>query len=197
MDVRSTTRPSAARRAATRRLVGVTAASLAALVAAGTLAGPSYADSMSTPDAADAASPFDLTKVAANHGSSRLVTNVVVADLDLEGDAGPASMSLFVDTDPSARGPEFRLAVGLDAGSDYQLVRMRSWRPVGNPLTCGHRVSLQPAHTRVVFRIDNDCVGKPDSLRVGVKMVDHHDASHPVVDWFKGVRAWTRWLDRG
>jgi hypothetical protein len=49
----------------------------------------------------------------------------------------------------------------------------------------------------VRFRVNTGCLGTPDELRVGVKMVDLWDGSHPVRDWFKAVRGWTRWLDRG
>ncbi len=31
-------------------------------------------------------------------------------------------------------------------------------------------------------------------MRVGAKMTDFYDGSHPVVDWLEGPRHWTSWL---
>ena len=115
-----------------------------ALVAGIALLGaPAYAESMSAGDPADAtASLYDIRKVSANHQDTKLVVEVKVTDLLLESDGGPASMSLFIDTDRSQAGPELRLGTGLQTGTDYQLVRMKNWRAVGEPLTCGHKVKL-------------------------------------------------------
>ncbi|MEZ5092452.1 hypothetical protein [Nocardioides sp.] len=179
-------------RLSTRLAAGALVAGIALLGA------PAYAESMSAGDPADAtASLYDIRKVSANHQDTKLVVEVKVTDLLLESDGGPASMSLFIDTDRSQAGPELRLGTGLQTGTDYQLVRMKNWRAVGEPLTCGHKVKLVADKDTVRFRVNAGCLGSPDELRVGVKMVDLWDGSHPVRDWFKGVRHWTRWLDRG
>ncbi len=183
----------------TRTVRTTTRLATASLVAGIALLGsPAYAESMSARDPADAtASLYDIRKVNANHKDTKLVVDVKVADLVTESDGGPASMSLFIDTDRSRVGPELRLGTGLQTGTDYQLTRMRTWRAVGEPLACGHRVKLVPEKDKVRFRVNAGCLGKPAELRVGVKMVDLWDGSHPVRDWFKGARSWTRWLDRG
>ncbi len=171
----------------------------AALLAGITLLGaPASAENMSAKDPADAsASLYDIRSVKVSHQTKKLVVRVGVTDLVTETDGGPASMSLFVDTDRTRPGPEFRLGTGLQSGSDYQLVKMKKWKVQGSPLSCGHRLVLDEARDQVKFRINSGCLRRPVSVRVGVRMVDAYDASHPVTDWFKGRRAWTRWVDRG
>ena len=68
---------------------------------------------------------------------------------------------------------------------------MRNWKPVGDPKSCEHDVDLQFAKDRLVFTVARSCIGTPDTLRVGAKMTDQFDASHPVHDWMKGPRRWT------
>ena len=183
----------------TRTVRTSTRLATASLVAGIALLGPpAYAESMSAGDPADAtATIYDIRRVSANDKDAKLVVDVKVTDLVTESDGGPASMSLFIDTDRSKPGPELRLGTGLQTGTDYQLTRMKKWRAVGEPLSCGHKVKLVSDKDKVRFRVNAGCLGSPDELRVGVKMVDLWDGSHPVRDWFKGVRSWTRWLDRG
>ena len=45
--------------------------------------------------------------------------------------------------------------------------------------------------------IDRDCLGEPATVRVGVRMRDLFDASHPVTDWVPGTRRWSLGLAPG
>ena len=92
---------------------------------------------------------------------------------------------------PRRRGPEFRLGSGLNEGTDFQLVRMRNWKPRGNPKTCNHDLALQFRKDRLVFTVARRCIGTPATVRVGAKMIDQFDGSHPVHDWMKGPRRFT------
>ncbi len=147
------------------------------------------------PDPADStASLHDLRRVVVNHGAERLRVKVWVTDLRRHSQAGPAGLSIFLDTNASRRGPELRLGTGLQDGTDYQLVRMRGWRTVGDPLTCRHHLTLDPAEDMVRFSAHRRCLGSPDAVRVAVRMRDDFDDSHPVVDWMTGRRAFTPWV---
>jgi hypothetical protein len=158
------------------------------------LAAPATAEVTSVPDGADVPSLNDIRRVRVDHGADDATVRVRFADLRKESEAGPASIGIFLDTRPGRRGPEFRLGSGLQDGSDYQLVRMRAWRPVGEPKTCDHDVRLRFARDVLVFRVARSCIGGPEQLRVGAKMTDQFDASHPVVDWMTGRREWTPWV---
>jgi hypothetical protein len=148
-------------------------------------AGPASADRLGLDDPADVggASLADILAVSAVHTQKNLVVRVDVEELKPTSQAGPSSLAVFVDTDAGAKGPEFRLATGLQEGTDYQLVRMEMWKPVGEPLSCSHDVVLKFKADRVRARISRGCLGKPESVRIGVKMTDLYDGSHPVVDW--------------
>jgi hypothetical protein len=156
-----------------------------ALTVVATAAGPASAERLGLDDPADVggASLSDILAVTAVHAPRKLVVRVDFAELEQTSDAGPSSLSIFVDTDPGAKGPEFRVGTGLQTGTDYQLVRMKKWTPVGEALTCPHVVGLNFNANRVRARISRTCLGNPESVRIGVKMTDLYDGSHPVVDW--------------
>jgi hypothetical protein len=157
-----------------------------------------HAEAVTVADPADAsASLNDIREVTADHLARRLAVRVEVTDLRKHSAFGSAGMSLFIDTDRSQPGPELRLGTGLYQGTDYQLVRMEDWKVVSGPLSCRHQVQLDAAGDLVRFSVRRGCLGAPDEVRVGVKMVDQYDASHPITDWLKGTRKFTRWLDRG
>ena len=158
---------------------------LSAALLLATTAGSASAERLGLDDPADVggASLSDILAVSAVHTQKKLVVRVDVDELKPTSQGGPSSLAVFVDTDPDAKGPEYRLATGLQEGTDYQLVRVEDWKPVGEPLTCFHDVKLGFQGDRVRLRISRGCLGKPESVRIGVKMTDLYDASHPVVDW--------------
>jgi hypothetical protein len=149
-----------------------------------TAAGPASAERLGLDDPADAsASLSDILAVSAVHGTQRVTVRVDFAELEPTSDFGPSSLSVFIDTDTSKKGPEFRIGTGLQVGTDYQLVRMKNWKPVGEALACEHDVKLNFKANRVRTRVDRSCLGDPAKVRIGVKMTDLWDGSHPVVDW--------------
>lgn len=158
---------------------------LGAALLVATAAGPASAERLGLDDPADVggASLADILAVSAVHSQKKLVVRVDVDDLKPTSQAGPSSLAVFVDTDPDAKGPEFRLGTGLQEGTDYQLVRMEGWKPVGEALSCSHEVALKFKTDRVLMQMSRGCLGKPESVRIGVKMTDLYDASHPVTDW--------------
>lgn len=176
---------------------------LVPLAAAATLAGlvvaPAAAESASYRDPADlgGASLNDLRRVTLTHGDARIGVRVKVIDLRRRSEGGPAGLTIRIDTRAARSGPEFRLTTGMYAGTDYQLQRIRGGRPVGEPLSCSHRVELDFAADRVQFRAGDGCLGQPAQVRIGVKMTDLFDGSHPVTDWLGEPQSWTRWASAG
>jgi hypothetical protein len=70
-------------------------------------------------------------------------------------------------------------------------MKIRNWKAVGQPLTCDHRVRLDFTANVAKFRAARACIGNPAEVRVGVKMTDLYDASHPVHDWLGEPRSFT------
>lgn len=175
----------------TRALAAVVAAlSIVALAVA-----PAAAVRAAYDDPADAtASLSDIRHVSVKHGAQRVKVNVRFTDLRRTSDGGPASLAILFDTRSARSGPEFRLVSGLQAGMDYQLTKMKKGKPVGEPLTCAHAVRLDYADDVLSFQADRDCLGGPDRVRIGVRMRDDYDGSHPVTDWLGEPRSYTGWV---
>jgi len=173
---------------------------LVAAVATATLTvtAPAHADSVTLTDPADAtASLSDIRKVAVGHTAARVTFRVRFTDLRRTSEAGPSGVQLYVDTNGARKGPEHVLGSGLQSGTDYQLARVRGWSgAAGNPMSCAHRVRLDFAADVLRGWIARRCLGAPAQVRLAVRMTDHFDGSHPVTDWLKGPRKWTRWLAR-
>jgi hypothetical protein len=172
--------------------IRTTAALISALAMALVGTGPASAEVTSAHDGADAtASLNDMLAMRVNHVAARVTVRIRFTDLRRTSEAGPASIAIFLDTRGGLRGPEYRLGSGLQSGTDFQLLRARNWRPVGEPKTCQHDVDLQFARDRLVFTVARGCIGEPNRVRVGAKMTDHFDGSHPVTDWIKERRGWS------
>jgi hypothetical protein len=156
------------------------------------LAAPASAETTSFDDGADTtASLNDILVVRVNHGTEQLKVKITFTDLRRNSRGGPASIGIFLDTKPARTGPEFRLGSGLNEGTDFQLVRMRNWKPVGDPKSCAHDLALKFKRDKLVFTAARGCIGNPETVRVGAKMIDLFDGSHPVLDWMKGPRRFT------
>jgi hypothetical protein len=178
-----------------RTRITLGAAATAAAVAAGVFA-PAAAERAAFTDPADTggASLNDIRRVTVDHSPESLAVKVRFKDLRRRSDGGAAGLTILFDTRPRRSGPEFRLTSGLQAGTDYQLMRVRDGRPVGEPLTCPHRVRLHFAKDTLRFHADRQCLGTPRRARISVKMTDMYDASHPVRDWLGAPRSYTPWL---
>lgn len=172
---------------------------LVAAALTGLAAAPAAAERATYRDPADTggASLNDVRRVTVVNGPEQTAVRVKVVDLRRRSDAGPAGLTIRVDTRVGRRGPEYRLTTGMYAGTDYQLMRMRHGRPVGDPLTCDHDVDLDFGDDLVVARMADGCFGDPGQVRVGVKVTDLYDGSHPVTDWLGAAGSWTDWISAG
>ncbi|HWM75857.1 MAG TPA: hypothetical protein VNQ53_19060 [Nocardioides sp.] len=146
------------------------------------LAAPANAERYSVDDPADAsASLNDIYGLTVRHGEQRVRFTIRVDDLRRSSSAGA---TLFLDTNPADKGPEYALGTGLSDGTDYALTKVEGWRGIGGqPLHCNYTLHLRYKADVVNGWISRGCLGKPDTVRAAVKMVDTHDASHKVTDW--------------
>lgn len=163
------------------------------------VAGAAHAESTSKPDPADVggASLTDIRRVTLNHGTEQVITKVRFTDLRPTSEAGPSGMTIYLDTRPGRKGPEFRLDTGLQSGTDYQLSRVKGWVAPGEPLGCDHSLKLGWDTDVATLRVARTCLGTPAKVRVAVKMVDLYDGSHPVTDWLGNPRSYTSWVTAG
>jgi hypothetical protein len=153
---------------------------------------PAQAARATYTDPADASGSLtDIRAVTVRHGPNRLAVKVRFTDLRRRSTEGPAGLTIGIDTRADRPGAEFRLGTGLQAGTDYQLVRIRRGQVVGEPLTCPHQVDLDYDADLLTFVAARTCLGSPESVRIAVKMRDDWDASHPITDWLGEPRSYT------
>lgn len=173
----------------------------AAAVAAGLVvaaAGTATADSTTVEDGADAsASLHDVLTMTVNHTPQRVVVRTTYADLQRHSDAGPAGTTIYLDTKPKRKGPEFALTSGLQDGTDYQLVRVKKWKLKDKPVDCAHGFKVRWKKDVTRLRVGRSCIGAPARVRVAQKMVDAYDGSHPVTDWAPARRTFSDWVSAG
>ena len=156
---------------------------------------PAAATKASYDDPADAtASLTDIRHVTVKHAPKHVKVKVRFTDLRRTSDGGSASLAIPIDTRGARSGPEFLLVTGLQAGMDYQLLRMKHDKPVGEPLSCSHDVQLDYAADVLTFKAARHCLGDPARVRIGVRMRDDYDSSHPVTDWLGDPDSYTGWL---
>jgi hypothetical protein len=174
-----------------RTRISLAAVPALALAAALTvlLATPAQAEFYSIDDPADAkASLTDIYGVEADHGSENVLVKVRFNELMR---SSAAAVSVFVDTDRDAEGPEYVLSSGLGDGTDYVLTEADGWRGSDERVSCDY--AARPRWGKDVFRarIGRECFDRAPSVRISVKMVDQADGSHPVRDWVPQRRRWS------
>jgi hypothetical protein len=157
---------------------------------------PASAETTTVNDGADAtASLTDIRKVRVAHGDRRVEVKVSFPNLRKKADA---SLSVFIDSDPDAPGPERGIGLPLFSGADYAMWRMEDWEYVGdNPVSCRYGADYWWRRDVLVLSARRGCFAKADEVRVGMRMRDVADASHPVVDWLIGRRDFTDWVASG
>lgn len=165
---------------------------LAAALAAVLVPAAAHATTQTLHDAAETPeSRTDVLSTTVRHSLGEVVVRVRFADLRRRNNAG---LSTYVDVDRGRRGPEYVLNTGLNAGTDYQLARVRRWQSAGAPLQCEHSVRLRWADDVAVVRVSRDCLEDPSSARVSVLMTDLYDGVRAVVDWSPATRRFGTWL---
>jgi hypothetical protein len=173
---------------------GLIAAATAALTAT-LLAAPAHAEVTRVDDGADASGSLtDIRVVRAQHTDDRVIVKVNFSDLRKQANAG---LNVFIDKNAAKEGPEFVLSAPLFSGSDYALFRMTDWQLVGEPLACSYDMTYRWRRDFVVFDAGRGCFNHPAQVRIGLRMRDLADGSHPITDWLKGRREFTRWLSSG
>jgi hypothetical protein len=174
---------------------GLIAAAAAALTAI-LVAAPAQAELTRLDDGADAtASLTDIRVVRVQHTDTHVIAKVNFPDLRKKASA---ALTIYIDKNAEKDGPEFVLGTPLFSGGDYALWRMADWKYVGDmPVRCDYGMTFRWRRDFVVFTARRGCFNHPAQVRIGLKMRDDADSSHPITDWLKGRREFTRWLSSG
>jgi hypothetical protein len=178
-----------------KRLVAAAgAAAVAGMVA---VAGPASADIGGFDDAVgDVRHGVDLHAVSVVNEKN---VRVVIHHEDLvRSYRSNAGVTVWLDTVPAERGPEFAFAGGVFEGADYALVRTDGWKlgRTAVPLACSYEMNLDYAKDVTRIRMSRACLDKPGRVRVAVRAGGEQRDGDIVTDWLHQRRAFTPWVRR-
>jgi hypothetical protein len=109
-----------------------------------------------------------------------------------------AGITVWLDTVPADRGPEFAFTGGVFEGADYALIRTDRWK-FGRravPLTCSYEMNLDYRRDITRIRMSRACLDRPGKVRVAVKAGGEQRDGDIVTDWLHHRRAFTPWVLR-
>ena len=155
---------------AARRVAGVAAVSALSITA---FAGTALAETAVFKDAhGDMSQGADIRKVRVINGEERLKINVVHRDLVRSFRSG-SSISVFIDTDATRKGPEYVFVGGTFEGADYALLKAEGFEAADDqqvPLHGGtYAMKLDYVDDVARITIDQVVLKDPAQVRVEVK----------------------------
>lgn len=183
-----------------RKTIGILTGTLFVALAAGTvaLAAPANASTLTVRDPQDVSHGVDLRAVRVTNGDRNLVVLTTHTNLWRAPSTGSAG-AVYLDTDPSDAGPEFVFVGGYYEGTDYQLLHTDGFghRRWGAAVKGPYRMAVDYEADQVRMRISSAALGKPDRVRVAVRVSGTRTDGSSVVDWLSEPRGFTRWVARG
>ena len=159
------------------------------------LAGAASAQQYAVDDPKDTSHGSDIRSLHVRHGAENVAVTTRHTDLRRSPASGSGG-AIFIDTDPTDRGPEYVLVGGYFEGTDYILLHTdgfarRTW---GHPVENGDyimRINYQTDEVRV--RMSRAALGNPGAVRVVMRAAGPSGA----VDWVSQKRVFSPWIARG
>ncbi len=177
------------------------AAGLATTALAATIAtAPAHAESIGAKDPRDTSHGSDLRAVQVRHQDRAVV--VVTNHVNLRRDPASGSGGLvYLDTDPSDRGPEYVFVGGYFAGTDYSLLETEGFgaEKMGDVVDGRWSMKVDYRNDRVRFRVARAAIGDPEQVRVAVRVSGTRTdgSSAGLVDWLGKAHSFTDWVSQG
>ena len=160
------------------------------------LAAPASAETANVLDGPDASGSLgDILTVNIKHRDRRVVVTTNVADLRRQSEGGPSGLNIWFDTDPGRRVRSTSSGPGSSPARTTSCLVRGTGEPSGSRSSCDHHATFDWAGDKVVLSVARRCLGRPAQIRVAERMRDDFDASHPIIDWMKGTRQFSRWVD--
>jgi hypothetical protein len=178
-----------------RTRVGASVALTAATLA---LAAPAMAATLTVTDPEDISHGVDLREVKVVNGDANLRVTLTHINLRKSFRTG-AGGSVYLDTDPADKGPEYVFAGGFFEGTDYLLTRTEGFGPKqwGKAVRCDYSMRLDYAEEKTRMRMAQDCLGDVDQVSIAVKVAGQRTDGTTLVDWLGEPRELTAWVPRG
>ena len=154
-----------------------------------------HADGIGVSDPKDLGHGVDLRSVEVEHRTSNVVVTTTHTDLRPSFRTG-SSGSVFLDTDPDDRGPEYLFAGGFFLGTDYALLAVDGFSDTSpEPVEGSYRMRVDYDTEQVRMRIARDAIGSPDEVRVAVRVAGSRPSGkNTKKDWLGEPRSFTDWV---
>jgi len=171
----------------TRKLL-IGLASAAVVVAASAAAPASAADRTFTDQKDDVKGGFDIHAVRVVHTGNWIKIRTHHRNLRY-GTAQSGGISVYINTVRNGGGPEFRFSGPIGFDGDYGIVRVRHWKPIGDPLSCqSQRYRVNYKRDVVAFAVTRGCLARAidmpiRGLRVAAKTAQSQANGAPRIDW--------------
>ena len=180
------------------RISGLTATTLTAVVLG--VAAPAAADGIGVKDPADTGHGSDLRAVQVTNGDHNVLVRSTHTNLRRDPATGSGG-TVYIDTDPANRGPEYVFVGGYFVGTDYQLLHTGGFgrQQWGQPVHGSYEMTVDYAKDRVRMRMSQQTLGKPEEVRVSVRVAGTRSdgSSEGLVDWLGEPRSFSDWVARG
>lgn len=164
------------------------------------LASPAASATARFTDPADTGHGSDLRAVRVTHGARFVIVTTRHSNLRRDPSTGSAG-AVYLDTDPTDRGPEFVFVGGYFEGTDYQLIRTdgfgrKRWI---SPVEGRYSMRLDYAEDKVRMRMPRPTLGRPTAVRVAVEAsgLRSDGTARGLRDWLGEPRSFTPWVARG
>jgi hypothetical protein len=176
-----------------RTLLGATTLAVAALALTQTTA--ANADGIGVSDPKDLGHGVDLRSVEVEHQARAVVVTTTHTNLRPSYRTG-SSGSVFLDTDPDDRGPEYLFTGGFFRGTGYMLLEVDGFSDSSpEPVEGSYRMRVDYDAEHVRFRMSREALGSPDQVRVAVRVAGTRtDGSDTPTDWLGAPRSFTDWV---
>ena len=151
------------------RILVATAATAASIALTASMAAPASAAETNFTDArGDVRGGFDVRVVHVDNNGKWITVKTHHRNLRYGPTVQTGTVAVYLDTVRNRRGPEFRFVGPVGFDSEYNIVRVRHWRPVGDAVTFrGQRFSVNYKRDVARFAVTRKLLDRVYDHRVG------------------------------
>lgn len=164
------------------------------------LAAPANAELYGIDDLGSTGHGSDLLAVSIRNAPKKLVITTTHENLRKDPKSG-SSGAVFIDTDPTNRGPEYVFVGGFFEGTDYSLLHTDGFHHStwGEPVEGTYSMAIDYVADTVTFRMSRAAIGKAGKVRVAVRVsgTRNDGTSNGLTDWLGEPRSFTPWIAKG
>lgn len=149
-------------------------------------------------DPADVHHGVDLRAVQIKNGEKNLRITLTHTNLRRDPKTG-AGGSVYVDTDPTDKGPELVFVGGFFEGTDYALLHTEGFgvKKWGRAVKGSYEMTLDYKKDQTHMRMSRKALGQAGKVRVAVRVSGQRTDGTSVVDWLGQPRSFTPWVAKG